>query len=178
METTLIDFSEPDAVLPWKAIDDRVMGGVSRSRLRHDPAGHAVFEGQVSFDNGGGFASLRNDRFSIGSPEVHALLLEVRGDGRRYKLNLRSDEAYDGINYQIAFQPAGRRVVVGTPAAGRLRADLPRPCAGRRAASGCIQAASDRLVDQRPPAGHVRAGGSSYRRAARLMFRIAASRLG
>ena len=38
----LFDFSDPAAVTQWHAIDDRVMGGVSSSRLRHDPAGHAV----------------------------------------------------------------------------------------------------------------------------------------
>ena len=55
----LFDFSDPAAVAEWAPIDDRVMGGVSHSRLRHDPAGHAVFEGQVSLDRGGGFASVR-----------------------------------------------------------------------------------------------------------------------
>lgn len=133
METTLIDFSNPDAVLPWQAIDDRVMGGVSRSRMRYDPAGHAVFEGEVSFDNGGGFASLRNAEFAIDSPDANALLLEVRGDGKRYKLNLRTDDAYDGINYQAAFQsPAGDWSIITLPLAafvptfrGRVLADAP-----------------------------------------------------
>ncbi len=46
MLTTLFDFSDPSAANAWHAIDDRVMGGISRSSLRHDPAGHAVFEGQ------------------------------------------------------------------------------------------------------------------------------------
>ncbi|HYN61623.1 MAG TPA: CIA30 family protein [Rubrivivax sp.] len=46
----LFDFSDPVSVNDWAAIDDRVMGGVSRSRLRHDPAGHAVFEGLVSLE--------------------------------------------------------------------------------------------------------------------------------
>lgn len=41
----------------WAAIDDRVMGGISRGRLRHDAAGHAVFEGNVSLERNGGFAS-------------------------------------------------------------------------------------------------------------------------
>lgn len=36
--------------------DDRVMGGVSRSALRLDPVGHAMFSGQVAPDNNRGFA--------------------------------------------------------------------------------------------------------------------------
>ena len=43
----LFDFSDPAAVTEWHAIDDRVMDGISSSRLRHDPAGHAIFEGTV-----------------------------------------------------------------------------------------------------------------------------------
>ena len=49
----MFDFSEPDAARGWAPIDDRVMGGVSRSRWRHAPAGHAVFEGDVSLAQGG-----------------------------------------------------------------------------------------------------------------------------
>jgi len=47
MPETLFLFDRPEAVHAWSAIDDRVMGGVSRSTLRFDPAGHAVFSGQV-----------------------------------------------------------------------------------------------------------------------------------
>ena len=47
MLTTLFDFTDPSAANAWHAIDDRVMGGISRSTLRYDPAGHAVFEGTV-----------------------------------------------------------------------------------------------------------------------------------
>ena len=56
----LFDFSGPAAVAVWGAIDERVMGGVSSSRLRHDPAGPAIFEGKVSLERNGGFASIRS----------------------------------------------------------------------------------------------------------------------
>jgi hypothetical protein len=52
----LFDFYDPAAVNESAPIDDRVMGGMSRSRLRHDPGGHAVFEGEVSLE---GTAALR-----------------------------------------------------------------------------------------------------------------------
>lgn len=133
MQITLIDFSNPDAVLPWQAIDDRVMGGASLSRLRHDQAGYAVFDGEVSFENGGGFASVRNSQFAIEPFEADQLLLVVRGDGKRYKLNLRTDEGFDGINYQTVFQPPGGEwSVITLPLAdfaptfrGRVLADAP-----------------------------------------------------
>lgn len=56
----LFDLSDPRATDAWHAIDNRVMGGMSRSTLRHDPAGHAVFEGTVSLERNGGFASVRS----------------------------------------------------------------------------------------------------------------------
>ncbi len=101
----LIDFADPSAVALWNPINDGVMGGVSSSQLRHDPAGHAVFTGRVSFENNGGFASVRCQPRDLGRKDVTAYLLEVRGDGKRYKLNLRTDNGFDGINYQVRFDP-------------------------------------------------------------------------
>ncbi len=89
----------------WNPINDGVMGGVSRSQLRHDPAGYADFTGHVSFENNGGFASVRCQPCDLGRQDVIAYLLEVRGDGKRYKLNLRTDNSFDGVNYQVGFLP-------------------------------------------------------------------------
>jgi hypothetical protein len=92
-------------VVRWNPINDSVMGGVSHSQLRYDPAGHAVFAGHVSFENNGGFASVRCQPCDLGRKEVVAYLLEVRGDGKRYKLNLRTDNGFDGVNYQARLEP-------------------------------------------------------------------------
>ena len=105
MSETLFLFDRPEAVAAWSAIDDRVMGGVSRSALRFDPAGHAVFCGQVSPDNNGGFASVRASVSTPVTTDIDAIELLVRGDGHRYKLNLRTDRGFDGVNYQAAFAP-------------------------------------------------------------------------
>ena len=104
MPRDLFDFQAVESTADWSAIDDAVMGGVSASRLRHDPAGHAVFEGVVSLDNNGGFASVRSRPGALGAPGAASFVLEVRGDGKRYKLNLRTDDAFDGVNYQAAFE--------------------------------------------------------------------------
>ena len=59
MARNLVRFDSSFSVDDWSAIDDRVMGGISASRLRSDESGHAVFEGEVSLASGGGFASVR-----------------------------------------------------------------------------------------------------------------------
>lgn len=113
MPETLFLFDHPESVAAWSAIDDRVMGGVSRSALRFDAAGHAVFSGQVSPDNNGGFASVRAPVSPPPGADIDAIELLVRGDGHRYKLNLRTDRGFDGVNYQAAFEPpAGQWVTL------------------------------------------------------------------
>ena len=81
------------------------MGGISTSELRFVPDGHALFCGQVSLEHNGGFASVRCRAGDFGRPGVRAYLLQVLGDGKQYKLNLRTDADFDGINYQARFSP-------------------------------------------------------------------------
>ena len=102
---TLFDFADPAEVDAWSPIDDRVMGGISKSRLGHDPAGHAVFEGNVSLERNGGFASIRSAPADRGLAGAQYAVLEVRGDARRFKLNLLTEDAFDGLNYQATFTP-------------------------------------------------------------------------
>ena len=102
----LFRFDTAASVADFAPVDDRVMGGRSVSRLRHDPAGHAVFEGEVSLSDGGGFASVRSRPLSLGHAGASVLCIEVLGDGKRYKMNLRTDELFDGVAYQAGFQPA------------------------------------------------------------------------
>ena len=104
--TAAFRFDAAAAVADWMAIDDAVMGGVSQSHPHLDPAGHAIFEGEVPLQHGGGFASVRSALRSLGLPHAHACVIEVRGDDKRYKLNLRTDDTFDGVNYQVAFAPA------------------------------------------------------------------------
>ena len=119
MPRELFRFESAAPVADWAAIDDGVMGGVSGSRIRHDPAGHAVFEGIVSLENNGGFASVRSRPLDLGAPGAAGYSLDVRGDGKRYKLNLRTDDAFDGVNYQAAFEaPAGTWTLVRLPLSG------------------------------------------------------------
>jgi NADH dehydrogenase [ubiquinone] 1 alpha subcomplex assembly factor 1 len=108
MLADLFLFATANSVAAWSSVDDRVMGGCSTSCLRYDPIGHAVFEGTVKIDNNGGFASVRTHAMDVGVKSASAYVLKVNSDGKRYKLNLRMDDSFDGVIYQTAFvTPAG-----------------------------------------------------------------------
>jgi len=107
MPQMLFDFRDPQAVTAWAPIDDRVMGGLSRSRLRHNPAGHAVFEGEVSLARQGGFASVRSTAAARGWAGAEVCLVELLGDGRPYKLSLLVDDGFDSQSYQAGLHPVG-----------------------------------------------------------------------
>ena len=106
MRNLIHQFDTPSSTQNWHPINDGVMGGASISQLRFDSAGHAVFEGEVSLQNNGGFASVRAPSLKLGDIGTRAYLLTARGDGRIYKLNLRTDANFDGVNYQASFTPA------------------------------------------------------------------------
>jgi NADH dehydrogenase [ubiquinone] 1 alpha subcomplex assembly factor 1 len=103
--TVLFHFDRAEAVAGWAAIDDRVMGGVSTSRLRHAAAGFAVFEGQVSLAQGGGFASVRARTEAAGAEDAADAVIEVRGPPLRFKLALFMADGADAPSYQHDFVP-------------------------------------------------------------------------
>lgn len=97
--------------LPWGALDDVVMGGVSQSTFQIDLTGGenggptGVFKGIVTTANNGGFASIRTKNFS--EPEdlsaYDGLELRLKGDGRRYKLIVRTSRDWDTVGYTLIF---------------------------------------------------------------------------
>lgn len=103
--TTLFDFTRPESAAAWFAVGDAVMGGRSVGRLRPTDDGAAVFEGVVSLDNNGGFASIRSRPVAHRPPDDALFVVECRGDGKTYKLVARTDAAFDGVAYQAAFTP-------------------------------------------------------------------------
>jgi monofunctional biosynthetic peptidoglycan transglycosylase len=102
-DTPLFDFSTETRPGVWQIVNDDVMGGVSTSRFDLTD-GVAVFRGEVSLDNYGGFASVRSlpARYDM-QQDVDAFVIRVRGDGRRYKLTARMGRSFDGPVYQAAF---------------------------------------------------------------------------
>jgi len=99
----LADFSDPAEANRWHSIDDVVMGGQSHSAmLAGERSG--VFAGTVSLARGGGFASVRRSEQRLDLSSCSVIEIRLRGDGKRYKLNLRVAGEYDGLVYQAPFE--------------------------------------------------------------------------
>jgi NADH dehydrogenase [ubiquinone] 1 alpha subcomplex assembly factor 1 len=90
----LPDFSQ------YRIVTDAVMGGVSAARLDYS-LGVLVFEGDVSLENDGGFASFVGP-VALPRP-TRTLALTVRGDDKRYNVTLKSRATAEVCQYQAAF---------------------------------------------------------------------------
>lgn len=114
--SVLLDFDTDDDVSLWQPIGDGVMGGLSRSSFTLAEPGVARFAGHVSLENFGGFASARTAARAWRTSGANALVLRVRGDGRTYKFTVRTDDGFDGVQYQSRFAPpAGQWVEIVLP---------------------------------------------------------------
>jgi NADH dehydrogenase [ubiquinone] 1 alpha subcomplex assembly factor 1 len=104
MKTLLFDFSTERSIDDWVPIHDAVMGGVSTGRLEATGNETVAFAGLVSLENNGGFASVRSLPREHDLSGYSGLELRIRGDGRRYKINLRTDPRAAGILYRAVFE--------------------------------------------------------------------------
>ena len=102
-ELILFDFDSDNDVSAWRIVNDTVMGGVSSSAMKRSAKGWAVFTGNVSLENNGGFASARSPRLQQSLDAYEGIAIRVRADGKRYKVGLRTDDAFDGIIHQAPF---------------------------------------------------------------------------
>jgi len=96
-----LDFTNSSMAGDWRAVDDRIMGGSSRSRVAYsDGDGVTNFQGELVVE-GGGFASARYDKELVLPSDTKALELEARGDGRLgYKVTLTTSVIPGGVSYQ------------------------------------------------------------------------------
>jgi NADH dehydrogenase [ubiquinone] 1 alpha subcomplex assembly factor 1 len=111
---SLLDFGpgEPS----WYPRNDTVMGGVSGSQVRVS-GGKLTFSGQVRLENNGGFSGIRSGLARYDLRGFSSVVLRVRGDGRRYALQLGTSPR-SGVTYRNEFATlAGRWTEVEIPLA-------------------------------------------------------------
>tara|TARA_B100000902_G_scaffold6294_1_gene8158 strand:- start:2292 stop:2861 length:570 start_codon:yes stop_codon:yes gene_type:complete len=75
----------------WNIVNDDVMGGVSKSFLSLSKEKKLVFNGYLSLENNGGFASSRLSLPKKTLTGVKSFQMKLRGDGKIYKLRLRQN---------------------------------------------------------------------------------------
>ena len=97
----LFDFTPDSDLSSWYVVDDVVMGGRSAGDFRLNEEGHAVFSGEVSLENNGGFSSVRYGLNPIDVSSFQKAVLRVKGDGNPYQFRVKSDrnEPHSYITY-------------------------------------------------------------------------------
>ena len=102
----IFDFNKNSDIENWIIIDDVVMGGKSSSTFKLNSEGYGVFEGGVSLENNGGFASVhyKFERLPIkGSTKI---ILRIKGDGKKYQFRIKSNSE-DYYSYIYPFSTTG-----------------------------------------------------------------------
>lgn len=116
---TLFDFSATADEPAWIAVNDGVMGGVSRGGAKLID-GSLHFRGALSLENNGGFSSIRSGGPTRDLSAAKVIVLRVKGDGRTYRLQLATNAEFrrSRISYQAEFPTkAGEWTEVAVPLA-------------------------------------------------------------
>jgi hypothetical protein len=88
------DFPQGPGSLEWFVVNDDVMGGKSSGGFELND-GNLMFTGSTN-TLGGGFSSVRSRGPRMDLSEFSGIRLRVRGDGRRYSWQLRTNAMYRG----------------------------------------------------------------------------------
>jgi monofunctional biosynthetic peptidoglycan transglycosylase len=100
----LIGFEDQATEPKWVAINDGVMGGLSKGGPEVK-GGSLNFTGNLSLENNGGFSSIRTLGQKYDFSGKTAVVIRLKGDGRKYQLRLATDARFRGsaISYGAEF---------------------------------------------------------------------------
>jgi len=110
----IFDFTSESDLTNWFVVDDVVMGGRSEGRFFLNQDGHAVFTGQISLQNNGGFSSVRYGFEPLSVKAYNSCVIRVRGDGKSYQFRVKSNQ-YDRASYVRYFQTSGNWQTIEIP---------------------------------------------------------------
>ena len=103
-EVILFDFSTLENMGDWLIVNDGVMGGLSTSKFILSDSNTAVYSGNVTLENNGGFASTRTKAMRFQLDGSKGILIRVKGDGKKYQFRIRTDDRFDGVSYRYHFE--------------------------------------------------------------------------
>ena len=112
----IFDFDKSANLQHWRTVNDVVMGGRSSSTFRLSPEGFGVFEGSISLENNGGFASLRHSFPIVKVKPYTAVHIKLRGDGKDYQFRIK-DSTQTSHSYIAPFSTNGDWQLIEIPLA-------------------------------------------------------------
>jgi len=118
-EEIIFNFDGSNPSRGWRAVNDNVMGGVSKGGARFPGAGSMLFSGVLSLENRGGFSSVRTDKKPMDLSSYDGLSARVRGDGRTYWLTVNTNIRIPAGSFRTVFRTEpGKWQVIKAPFAG------------------------------------------------------------
>ena len=99
--TILFDFDGDRPGAGWRAVNDSVMGGVSKGGPQFPGDGTMVFAGSLSLENNGGFSSIRTQPKRRDLSGYDGLAARIRGDGRTYWLTVETNVRIPAGSYRV-----------------------------------------------------------------------------
>jgi len=103
---TIIDFNNNSNISNWQVVDDVVMGGTSNGNFNLNKDGHAVFSGEVSLENNGGYSSVQYTFDALDITNYKTVCIKLKGDGKNYQFRLKKDQN-DYYSYKKKFTTNG-----------------------------------------------------------------------
>jgi len=99
-----LDFGEEKGGQDWRALNDGVMGGLSRSAIEFT-ANSLRFSGEVSLANNGGFASLRSTFGARDLSDYESLTVRLRATGQTFAFVLETSSRWFDPNFKYVLRP-------------------------------------------------------------------------
>ena len=106
----IIEFNSIKDIQNWSIVNDNVMGGLSKSTFYYLDD-HAIFEGEISLENNGGFASVRGNIDEITLSSKRKINLIIEGDKKVYQLRIKKNKE-DYYSYVYNFKTNGENEII------------------------------------------------------------------
>jgi NADH dehydrogenase [ubiquinone] 1 alpha subcomplex assembly factor 1 len=87
-------------------VNDGVMGGRSQSTFTLNADGNGLFQGKVSLENNGGFASVHYRFNPVEAGNSTNLVIRLKGDGKKYQARIYANTS-DSYSYIAFFETSG-----------------------------------------------------------------------
>lgn len=102
----IFDFSQKNNLNDWSIVDDVVMGGQSNGNLILNKDNNAVFYGEISLQNNGGFSSIRHQFDAIHPKNNSCFVIKLKGDQKKYQFRVKTNSR-DYYSYAYTFETSG-----------------------------------------------------------------------